>query len=614
MVLQCRTKLRFAVSILAFALFNPSLHAADVDYTTAATLPPDLPWKGKSEKLIAKKSDAWITPAEISDLTTSPNYADTIAFLNKMAAASPLIRLQTFGKTAMGRDMVVAIVSTDDVGNATPALNHTKPLLLVQAGIHSGEIDGKDAGLMLLRDIAFGGKSKLVKDVNFLFVPIFNIDGHERSGIYNRPNQRGPVNQGWRTTAQNLNLNRDYAKADAPEMRAMLGLIQKYKPDFYMDAHVTDGMDYQYDVTFGFQGDTGNWAASPHIAQWMRDVYMPGATRALKDNGHTPGPLIFERDNRKPTAGRVNDGFSPRFSQTYGDMIHMASVLIENHSLKNYRRRVLGTYVLLEQTLATLARDGASLKAAAAKDKAAHPAQLPTAWTLEDKPGRYVEFLPVAHEMWASPASGVEEVKWQGKPAAVLSVPLYESVPTIQLQRPKAYYVPVTKPDVIERLKIQGIQFETLTAAKTVSVEMSTFPDAKHESQPFEGRFTVLPGEPQRSQQNVTFPAGSVRVSTDQDLGDLAVMLLDPQSEDSFFAWGFFPEIMQRTEYAEGYVMAPLAERMMAADPALKEEFEKKVKEDAAFASNANARLAWFYARTPYYDTAYKLYPVGIER
>ncbi|MBL8629614.1 MAG: M14 family metallopeptidase, partial [Rhodospirillaceae bacterium] len=544
------------------------------------------------------------------NLTTTPNYADTIAFLQKMAAASPLIRLETFGRTPQGRDMVVAIVSSDNAGKLDPA----KPVLLVQAGIHSGEIDGKDAGLMLLRDIAFKGKSKLVENVNFLFVPIFNIDGHERSGAYNRPNQRGPENQGWRTTAQNLNLNRDYAKADSPEMRAMLGLMQKYKPDFYMDAHVTDGMDYQYDVTYGFQGDTGNWAASPNIAKWMREVFVPDTAKALKSNGHTPGPLIFERDPRDPTAGRVNDGFSPRFSQTYGDMIHMASVLIENHSLKNYRRRVLGTYVLLEQTLKTLARDGASLKAAAAKDKAAHPATLPTAWTLEEKASRTVDFLPVAHEKFKSPASGADEVRWLGKAALTLSVPLYESVASIQLQRAKAYYVPSTKPDVIERLKVQGIQLETLAVAKTVSVEMARFPDAKHEAQPFEGRFLVTAGKAERTTQTVTFPPGSVRVSTDQDLGDLAVMLLDPESEDSFFAWGFFPEIMQRTEYAEGYVLAPLAERMMAADAKLKEEFEAKVKSDEAFAKNPSARLAWFYARTPYYDTAYKLYPVGIER
>ncbi|MBL8642923.1 MAG: M14 family metallopeptidase [Rhodospirillaceae bacterium] len=605
---------RIAAILAALTLGATTLQAADVDYTTNATLPPDLPWKGKSEKLVVGKRDRWITPSEQSGLTASPNYADTIAFLKKMAEVSPLIRLKTFGKTPMGRDMVVAIVSMDDPGAADPKLNPAKPVLLVQGGIHSGEIDGKDAGLMLLRDIAFKGKARLIENVNFLFVPVFNIDGHERSGMYNRPNQRGPVSQGWRTTAQNLNLNRDYVKADAPEMRAMLRLIQTYKPDFYMDAHVTDGMDYQYDITYGFQGDSGNWAASPNIAQWMREVFRRDADAALTANGHTPGPLIFERDPRDPMAGRVNDGFSPRFSQTYGDIIHMASVLIENHSLKNYRRRVLGTYVLLEQTLATLARDGAALRATAAKDKAARPAQLPTAWTLEEKAGRTVEFLPVAHEMWSSPASGVTEVRWLGKAAPAANVPLYESRATIQLNRAKAYIVPPTKAEVIERLKVQGLRLETFDAEKTVTVEMVKFPDAKHASQPFEGRFLVTPGPATRAAQQVTFPAGSVRVPTDQDLGDLAVMLLDPESEDSFFAWGFFPEIMQRTEYAEGYVMAPLAERMMAADPKLKAEFEAKVAADDAFAKDPRARLAWFYARTPYYDAAYKQYPVGIER
>jgi murein tripeptide amidase MpaA len=590
-----------------------STRAAEVDYTTAKALPPDLAWSGKSERLIAGKRDPWITPAEQSNLTTSPNYADTIAYLQKMAAVSPLIRLKTFGKTPQGRDMMVVIVSTDDAGNPDPRLNPNKPTLLVQAGIHSGEIDGKDAGLMLLRDIAFKGKSSLIDGVNFLFVPVFNIDGHERSGAFNRPNQRGPVNQGWRTTAQNLNLNRDYAKADAPEMRAMLKLIQTYRPDFYMDAHVTDGMDYQYDITYGFQGDSGNWAASPNIAAWLREVYRKDADAALKAHGHTPGPLIFEKDPRKPTAGRVNDGFSPRFSQTYGDMIHMASILIENHSLKNYKRRVLGTYVLLEQTLKTLARDGAALKAAAAKDKAARPAQLPTHWTLEEKAGRTVEFLPVQHQMWASPASGVEEVKWLGKPAPPLSVPLYESVATVQLKRAKAYYIPPHKADVIERIKAHGIAYDVLPAAQTQAVEVVRFPDAKHEAQPFEGRFPVIPGAAHRTSESVAFPPGSVRVPTDQELGDLAVMLLDPESEDSFFAWGFFPEIMQRTEYAEGYVMASLAERMMAADPKLTAEFEAKLK-DETFAKDPNARLSWFYARTPYYDATYKLYPVGIER
>jgi Zinc carboxypeptidase len=595
--------------ILTGLLFLAALNAHAVDFSTAANLPPDLPWKGKSEKLMVPASDTWATPSEISKLTTSPSYAETRAFLERMAAASPLIKVQVFGVTPQGRELLVAIVSKDGA-NLDPA----KPVALMQAGIHSGEIDGKDAGLMLLRDIAFKGKDKLIDRVNILFVPIFNLDGHERAGAFNRPNQRGPEAQGWRSTAQNLNLNRDYAKVDAPEMRAMIGLLRTYRPDFYMDLHVTDGMDYQYDITYGFQGRDGAWAASPNVAAWMQRVYVRDADKALSAMGHVPGPLIFERDPRDPGAGRQNDGFSPRFSQTYGDMIGMASVLVENHSLKNFKRRVLGTYVLLEQTLKTLARDGAGLKAAIAQDRAARPAQLPAGWSLSDKPVRNVEFLPVAYEKWTSPATGQEEIRWLGRAAKPTMIPLYEEAPTIQLQRPKAYWVPATKPEVIERLKVHGIAMETLSAPRTVRVDILRLPEAKPNARPNEGRFETVAGTPVIETQDAWFPTGSVRVSTDQPLGNLAMILLDPQSEDSFFAWGFFPEILQRTEYAEGYVMAPLAERMMAEDPKLKAAFEAKLAEDTEFAKNPRARLSWFYERTPYYDARYLLYPVGIER
>jgi len=597
-----------ALKFLCLALMLPGFAQA-VDYSTSANLPPDLPWRGKSENLALPPDDLWATPSEKTNLTTSPSYAETVAFLERLAAASPLIRLESFGVTPQGRAMIVAIVSTDSA-----ALNPSKPIALIQAGIHSGEIDGKDAGLMLLRDIAVKNKRSLIEKVNLLFVPVFNIDGHERGSVFNRPNQRGPNIQGWRATAQNLNLNRDYAKVDAPEMRAMMGLFRKYRPDLYMDLHVTDGMDYQYDITYGFQGRDGGWAASPSVAAWLQRSYLPAADKALAGMGHTPGPLIFERDPRDPNAGRLNDGFSPRFSQTYGDMVGMAALLVENHSLKNFRRRVLGTYVLLESTLKILARDGVALKAAVATDKASRAATLPAGWTLGEKPTRDVAFLPVAHEKFTSPASGQEEIRWLGRASKPISIPLYEETPTIQLRRPTAYWVPATKPEVIERLAAHGVMMETLNEARTVNVEMLRLPEAKHDAAPFEGRFIAAAGKPAAERREEWFPPGSVRVPTDQALGNLAMMLLEPESEDSFFAWGFFPEILQRTEYAEGYVMAPLAERMLAEDAALKAEFDAKLATDAEFTKDPRARLSWFYARTPYYDARYRLYPVGIER
>jgi hypothetical protein len=573
-----------------------------------ATLPTPPEWHGASERLIVGADNGWITPAEANGFTETPNYAQTRAWLERLDAASPMIRMETFGRSPQGRDLLVVYATPN--GQLDPA----KPTLLVQCGIHSGEIDGKDAGMMLLRDIAFGSQRHLVDRVNLVFVPIFNVDGHERSGPFNRPNQLGPNNMGWRNTAQNLNLNRDYVKADAPEMRAMLGLFQRVHPDLYLDVHVTDGMDYQYDITYTFQGRDGAYAASPHIARWLNSHYRPGVDAALTRNGHIPGDLVFAHNERDLSQGLLGYPFTPRYSQAYGDMAHMASILIENHSLKPFRQRVLGTYVLIEESLRQLAEHGSELRTATAADQRARPETLPAGWRETPQPIGTRHFLPMQHEPFTSSSSGAPETHWTGRVAPAADMPQYGDEPTITLHRPRAYWVPATKTDVIEVLRAHGVQFETIDAPRTVDVDMLRLPDAQVTAgAPAEGRTRVTSGAPVRIHLQEWVPAGSIRVPTDQPLGDLAIIMLDPQSEDSLFAWGFFNEILQRVEYADGYVMAPLADRMLAEDPALKREFEAHLAADPAFAADPDARLQWFYARSAYVDARYQLYPVGIE-
>lgn len=574
-----------------------------------APLPPAPDWHGASESLIVGADHPWITPAEANGFTNTPTYAETRAWLERLAAASPQVRIETFGRTPQGRELIV-VFATADGGE----LDDDKPTLFIQAGIHPGEIDGKDAGLMLLRDIAFGDKRALLDRVNIVFVPIFNIDGHERSGPYNRPNQRGPNNQGWRNTAQNLNLNRDFTKLDAPETRAMIALLQSVDPDLYLDVHVTDGMDYQYDITYGFAGSGETYAASRNIARWFNRHYRPGIDNALRRAGHIPGDLVFANNDRALDEGLAAFTFSPRFSQAYGDMIGLASVLIENHSLKPYRQRVLGTYVLIEESMRMLGHHGDQLRRATEADARARPSTIPAGWRQTEAPVEQRPFLPIARESYRSTASGAEETRWLGRAAPETRVPQFGQQPTIQLHRPRAYWVPATKPDVINVLRLHGIEFETIAEARAVDVEMLRLPQASTGAIPSEGRTRVNSGEPQRIRREEWYPPGSVRVQTDQPLGDLAMILLEPQSEDSFLAWGFFNEILQRVEYLEAYALAPMADEMLANNPALRSAFEARLAADPEFAANPDARLAWFYERSPYYDQRYLLYPVGIER
>ncbi|MBI1405416.1 MAG: carboxypeptidase [Caulobacter sp.] len=573
-------------------------------------LPPAPAWDGKSRALLRDAADPWASAFEQDPAHDfSPDYADTRAWFDRLDAASDLIRIEEFGVSPEGRP-IYAVIASKDGGNLDPK----KPLLLVQAGIHPGEIDGKDAGMMLLRDMAFYGKDDLLDKVNLILIPILSVDGHERSGAYSRPNQRGPRIQGWRNTAANQNLNRDYMKLDQPEMQAVRALANKYRPDLYVDVHVTDGIDYQYDVTYGYNGEDGVWSRSPAIARWLDSAFKPAMNKTLEAQGHIPGELVFAIDDRDPKKGLSDGGLGERFSNGWGSAAHVPTILIENHSLKPHEQRVLGTYVFIEEALKLLAAQGGGLKAAIASDQALRPAEIPTNFVPEDKPSATRAFKGILFERYDSPASGGKEIRWLGKPDPIpWQMPFYGSTPTLQLKRPAAYWVPSYRGDLIARLKMHGVAMETLTAPKTVSVEMLRLEDPKLAAEPYEGHVPISVKRVSTERRDWTFPTGSVRISTDQPLGDVVVLLLEPQSSESFFAWGMLPEVLSRVEYIEGYAIAPMAEKMLAADPALKAEFEAKLAADPDFARDLDARLSWFYERTPFYDDHYRLYPIARE-
>lgn len=580
-----------------------------------APLPPALPWSGASEDLLKDVPAEWLTPSEQSQFASTPNYDDTLAFLRRLDLQSELIQLQEFGRSAESRPLVLVIASK----NSDPLLNRRLKTpavrVLIQAGIHAGEIDGKDAGLMLLRDFALGKQLQLLDNADLYFVPVFNVDGHERrGGVDGRPsnqrvNQRGPNEMGWRTTASNRNLNRDYMKAETPEMQAMLRLFQRLDPELYLDIHVTDGIDYQYDITYG---SNIRHAFSPRIARWLRDSYQPGLDKALKKQGHIPGPLIFANNNRDLSAGISDWQASPRFSQGYGDLRHVPAMLVENHSLKPYKQRVLGTYVLIASTLELAGKNAATLRSAIAGDRQQRAETLGFAHTADPANTYKMSFAGVAHEEYDSPISGVKEVRWLGQ-AQQFDVDVIPSQPTVTVTRPKAYWVPATATEVIAGLRRHGIQMEEIKQTTTRTLELYRLPQATMQTKPFEGRAMAQSGQPVIETRARSFAPGSVRVSTDQPLGELVVALLEPQSEDSFFSWGYFLDILTATEYIEGYVVEPMAAEMLKQNPALQEAFQQALQEEK-FAADPDARLRWFYQRSGYADPEQLLYPVAIER
>jgi hypothetical protein len=591
--------------LLVITLTFHSTKAQDNDI-----LPPLQPWSGASEQLIAEPGNPWITPGEQEGLRTSPDYETTLKWLTNLCNATPKLRMITIGKSAQNREIKMVIATADGRFEAEAIRTSKKPTLLVQAGIHSGEIDGKDAGMMLLRDITFGSKEDLLEGTNLLFIPILNVDGHERRSPYNRVNQRGPEVMGWRTNARNLNLNRDYAKAETEGIQAILKVIEQYDPELYIDVHATDGADYQHDMTYGFVM-TG--ARSPQISKWLNEQYRPMVDRELTEMGHLPAPLLFAYNGREFSEGNIDFTFGPRFSHAYGDLRHLPTILVENHSLKPYRQRVLGTYVFMEATMKALAQHKGSLRSAIDKDRNSRPEKVVLQFTVGESQPDSMNLLGIAHRMKTSEITGRPYVIWTGKSENQRIPYIKMNEAKVEVSVPSAYWVPAQWTDLIQKLEMHGIEMERIAEPTEVTSDQYVVTDYQLGKAPYEGRVRIEEVEVADAPRTTVYPVGSVRIPTDQPLGELVVILLDPRSPDSFFQWGFMHSVLSRTEYIEGYVLEPLMQKMLEEDASLQQRFDEKINNDTTFANNPREIYRWFYAQTPYFDQEWKVIPIGRE-
>jgi murein tripeptide amidase MpaA len=568
------------------------------------------------------------TPAEATCYRTTPDYDATMTYLRQLAAAAPgQVRIEGFGKTGEGRDLDVVIVSKDGVFD--PAALHAakRPIVLVQNSIHAGEMDGKDACLALLRDMVIRKtKAGLLDRAVFVFIPIYNADGHERRGAYNRINQVGPEAMGWRGNGTNLNLNRDYLKADAPETRAFLAMFHRWLPDFFVDDHVTDGADYQYDVTFSMDNGPNVPAAT---AAWVDTIATPALERYVNAHGHLASPTYVNLVNdNDPADGLAFNDDPPRFSTGYMILEGRPGMLVELHMLKDYRTRVTGNFEILAGLMELVNRDAdklIALNAAAdgeakqlgSRGGAVYPLAL--AWGGKTTPFR---FRGYKYTRSKSDVSGAMRVDYSHEPVDMMLPFQVGYKVSAGVALPAAYIIPAQWAEVIDVLAAHQVAMERTTAAWSGEVESYQCSGMTWQDPPFEGRHPTFSGEATHGagkfgscalvKEMRSYPAGSAVVRLDQRLSKVAVAWLEPAAPDSALQWGFFDAIFEQKEYGEAYVVERLAREMMAKDPALKAEFEKRVASDKGFAASPAARLNFFYDRSPWFTAnGVGRYPVG---
>lgn len=556
----------------------------------------------------------WTTPAEANRFEHTPDYAQSVAYLQRLAEAAPeRLRLVSMGKTPEGRELWVAVATNGGEFTAEAARASGKEILFVQAGIHAGEIEGKDAGLMLLRDIAVLKRwPHLLDRTILLYLPMFNVDGHERRSPYHRVNQNGPAETGWRGTAQNINLNRDYVKADAPEMQAWLAFWHAWQPDMLVDVHTTDGMDYQYDLTWYTEG----WGKlHPALEEWQHRVLEKSVFPATQRRGHLLSPYLELVDGRDPAKGIANFGSGARFSTGYAALENRAGLLLETHMLKSYRTRVIATYDLLLSLLERLAAKPGELRAAVvradadAAKLAANATPVPLNFSLS-KTSVPFSLQGYVYTNTKSDVSGADWTRYDPRRKKTYTIPNYRDLDVVEsVAPPAAYIVPAAWTDAIAKLVQHGVRMERVAQPTRVHASAYRLSDPHWATQPFENRLMLADFKVASEPQDATLPAGSMLVPLDQPQAKLIVHLLEPRAPDSLLRWGAFNIVFEQREYPEPRVAEQIAREQLKQHPELQAEFDAKLK-DPDFAKSANARLDFFFQRSEWHDERLGLYPV----
>lgn len=605
--------MRWFSLLLAFAAFAQRPLPVDIP-----PLPPKTAYEppgAAAARSLAESTAA--SPGDLLTLAERTNYAETARYqesrtlADRMAQRSPWLRVVTFGKTPQGRELFAVVASKDRAFTPEAARATGKPVILLQSCIHPGEVDGKEASEMLLRDVAISKRYAAWLDkVILVNIPIFNVDGHERFSAFNRINQDGPKEMGFRVTAQRLNLNRDFMKADAPEMKAWLKFFNAWLPDFFLDNHVTDGMDFQYDITIDIAQGQEVWDT---VARWTRERYLPYLNDAMATDGHIMGPYggFVEGD---PAKGFSTGSYSPRYSTGYAAIQNRPALLVETHSLKSFKTRTWAHYDVMKRSIEAIVRDPAALRSAVtAADRAVEKlAGSSVAVHLDGKRSDESEpftFKALRVTRQPSDLAGAPIAVYESEPVDITTKLFAKTTTTASATVPEGYFVPVEWTEVIERLGLHGVRTERLERAIEGEFETFHFSNPRFAPQPFEGRILVS----FRSApvvRKVRVPAGTVYVPLRQRAARVAINLLEPDAPDSLVRWGFFHAIFEQKEYFSDYIMEPIAREMANRHPELRVEFEKRLASDAAFAKNPRQRLQWWFERSPYYEPDKDVYPV----
>lgn len=535
-------------------------------------------------------------------------YAEVIRYYQQLAKRFPQLHIQTIGATDAGFPLHLVTYSPSRNFDFKSLHRQNKRVILINNGIHPGEPDGIDASMMLLRDLA-QGKIHLPENIILAVIPVYNIGGMLNRSPWYRVDQNGPDAFGSRGNAQNLDLNRDFIKADSKNALAFQQIYHLTDPDVFVDNHVSNGADYQHIMTL--LTTQHNKLGGP-MGEFMNKTFEPGLYALMKNKGYDLVPYV-NHFGETPDSGWVEFTDLPRYSTGYTTLFHTFGFVPETHMLKPYPLRVKATYALMECFIEFTATHSEEIKQLReqAKQTALTQKTFPLAWQFDMNKYSLITFRGFASGHKPSAISGLPRLYYDRTKPYTRQVKFYNYATEENFaEKPQAYIIPQGWWAVINLLKNNQVKMQPLQHDTTILVEVYHIADFQSYTKPFEKHYLHTNIKVTSSKDSIRFRKGDFYIPMNQNANRFLVETLEPTGGDSFFAWNFFDAILGQKEGYSPYVFEDTGAAYLKQHPELQELLNKKKAGDTAFANSASAQLNFVFKNSPYAEPEYMRYPV----
>jgi hypothetical protein len=565
--------------------------------------------KGMLKRLRADAPDLK-TPYELKGPNYTATHDEVVAYCSKLTGFFNNSKLIELGPTDVGRPLHLLVLSNQRHFTPEQARRAGVPIIWINNAIHPGEPEGVDASLMLARDLLADERANAVlNEVVICIVPMYNIDGALRRGR-SRVNQNGPAEYGFRGSARNLDLNRDFVKMDSRNARSWVHAFTAWRPHILLDNHTTNGADYPAVMTLIHSQRA---KLHPLLSDLLVNQIVPNLRDRMRESGFPIMPY-WNPHPTVPDTGLVEFNETPRYSSGFAALHNCMGLIAETHMLKPYPQRVQATYLLMRHLINKVVAQAAGLvsRKAAADAAIAKQDSFATRWRWDATQSEPLILELFARKTEPSAVTGQMRIRYDTSEVLTVQRRYFGSYRAEGIvARPYAYVVPQAWGEVVERLALNRVPMRQLSQDVRLRIVQSTIERYDQPGRLFEGHVLRTGLVTRLDTVERQYREGDWVVLTDHPAARAVIETLEPEATDSYLTWGFFDSVLGQKEYFSDYVFEDSAAVLLARNPRLKGEFEAKRSAEPAFAKSAAQQLDWLYRRSPWFEASVGVYPVG---